>query len=76
MKIEWENLSNCLTDMDKKLLESQIKQLEQSWEQVEQLVHKKYSQLVVEQDEFMFLMSMIQDLEISCSSNSSVCSSD
>uniref|UniRef100_A0A480L0G3 Nesprin-2 n=2 Tax=Sus scrofa TaxID=9823 RepID=A0A480L0G3_PIG len=65
MKIEWENLSNCLTDMDKKLLESQIKQLEQSWEQVEQLVHKKYSQLVVEQDEFMFLMSMIQDLEIS-----------
>uniref|UniRef100_A0A8C3X5K7 Nesprin-2 n=1 Tax=Catagonus wagneri TaxID=51154 RepID=A0A8C3X5K7_9CETA len=65
MKIEWENLSNCLTDMDKKLLESQIKQLEQSWERVEQLVQKKYSQQVVEHDEFMFLMSMIQDLEIS-----------
>lgn len=44
MKIEWENLSNCLTDMDKKLLESQIKPFEHGWEQVEQLVQKKYSQ--------------------------------
>uniref|UniRef100_A0A8C4MAE4 Nesprin-2 n=1 Tax=Equus asinus TaxID=9793 RepID=A0A8C4MAE4_EQUAS len=63
VKIEWENLSNCLTDMDKKLLESQIKQLEHSWEQVEQLVQKKYTQQVVEHEEFTFLMSKIQDLE-------------
>ncbi|XP_039720519.1 nesprin-2-like isoform X1 [Pteropus medius] len=65
MKIEWENLSNCLTDMDKKLLESQIRQLEHGWEQVEQLVQKKYSQQVVEHEEFTFLMSKIQDLDIS-----------
>ncbi|KAI4540669.1 hypothetical protein MG293_009710 [Ovis ammon polii] len=65
MKIEWENLSNCLTDMDKKLLESQIKLLEHGWEQVEQLVQKKYSQQSVGHDEFMFLMSKIQDLETS-----------
>ncbi|XP_036094192.1 nesprin-2 isoform X6 [Rousettus aegyptiacus] len=65
MKIEWENLSNCLTDMDKKLLESQIRQLERGWEQVEQLVQKKYSQQVVEHEEFTFLMSKIQDLDIS-----------
>uniref|UniRef100_A0A8C0K488 Spectrin repeat containing nuclear envelope protein 2 n=1 Tax=Canis lupus dingo TaxID=286419 RepID=A0A8C0K488_CANLU len=65
MKTEWENVSNCLTDMDKKLLESQIKQLVNSWEQVEQLAQKKYSQQVVEHDEFMLLMNQIQDLEIS-----------
>ncbi|KAF4017561.1 hypothetical protein G4228_009109, partial [Cervus hanglu yarkandensis] len=65
MKIEWENLSNCLTDMDKKLLESQIKLLEHGWEQVEQLVQKKYSQQAVGHEEFMFLMSKIQDLETS-----------
>ncbi|KAJ8788309.1 hypothetical protein J1605_000365 [Eschrichtius robustus] len=65
MKIKWENLSNCLTDMDKKLLESQTKQLEHGWEQMEQLVQKKYSQQVVGHDEFTFLMSKIQDLEIS-----------
>lgn len=65
MKIEWENLSNCLTDMDKKLLESQIKLLEHGWEQVEQLVQKKYSQQSVGHDEFMFLMSKLQDLETS-----------
>lgn len=65
MKIEWENLSDHLTDMDKKLLESQIKQLEHGWEQAEQLVQKKYSQQVVEHDEFTFLLSKIQDLEIS-----------
>ncbi|XP_022426107.2 nesprin-2 isoform X3 [Delphinapterus leucas] len=65
LKIEWENLSNCLTDMDKKLLESQMKQLEHGWEQMEQLVQKKYSQQVVGHDEFTFLMSKIQDLEIS-----------
>ncbi|KAM5338266.1 nesprin-2 isoform 2-T2 [Glossophaga mutica] len=65
MKIEWESLSNCLTDMDKKLLESQVKQLEHAWKQVEQLVQKKYSQHVVEQEEFTFLLSEIHDLAIS-----------
>lgn len=45
--------------MDKKLLESQMKQLEHGWEQMEQLVQKKYSQQVVGHDEFTFLMSKI-----------------
>ncbi|XP_053784228.1 nesprin-2 isoform X1 [Desmodus rotundus] len=65
MKIEWESLSNCLTDMDKKLLESQVKQLEHAWKQVEQLVQKKYSQHMAEHEEFTFLMSEIHNLAIS-----------
>ncbi|XP_004681849.1 PREDICTED: nesprin-2 isoform X2 [Condylura cristata] len=64
IKIEWKDLSNYLTDIDKKLLESQIKQLEHSWEQLEQLVQKKYSQQVMEYNEFSFLMHEVQDLEI------------
>uniref|UniRef100_A0A8C9AHQ9 Spectrin repeat containing nuclear envelope protein 2 n=1 Tax=Prolemur simus TaxID=1328070 RepID=A0A8C9AHQ9_PROSS len=65
LKIEWENLSNHAMDMDKQLLEIQIKQLEHGWEQVEQLVQKKYSQQVVEYDEFMSLMNKMQDVESS-----------
>ncbi|XP_049755484.1 nesprin-2 isoform X1 [Elephas maximus indicus] len=65
LRIKWENVSNPLTDMDKKLLESQIKQLEHGWEQAEQLIQKKYAQQVVEYDEFNLLMSKIQDIEIS-----------
>ncbi|XP_060030825.1 nesprin-2 isoform X4 [Erinaceus europaeus] len=65
IKSEWENISNCLADMDKKFLESQIKKLEYSGEQLEQLVQKKYSQRVVEYNEFTFLMNKIQDLEVS-----------
>uniref|UniRef100_A0A2K6FJQ6 Nesprin-2 n=1 Tax=Propithecus coquereli TaxID=379532 RepID=A0A2K6FJQ6_PROCO len=65
LKIEWENLSNHATDLDKQMLESQIKQLERSWELVEQLVQKKYSQQAVEYDEFMSLMNKMQDVESS-----------
>lgn len=65
LKIEWENISNSLSDMDKKLLESQVRQLEQGWKQVEQLVHRKYSQHVMEQEELTLLMSEIQELGIS-----------
>uniref|UniRef100_A0A2K5XMG3 Spectrin repeat containing nuclear envelope protein 2 n=1 Tax=Mandrillus leucophaeus TaxID=9568 RepID=A0A2K5XMG3_MANLE len=65
LKIKWENLSNHVTDMDKKLLESQIKQLEHGWEQMEQQIQKKYSQQVVEYDEFTALMNKIRDIEIS-----------
>uniref|UniRef100_A0A2I3GWZ8 Spectrin repeat containing nuclear envelope protein 2 n=1 Tax=Nomascus leucogenys TaxID=61853 RepID=A0A2I3GWZ8_NOMLE len=65
LKIKWENLSNRVTDMDKKLLESQIKHLEHGWEQVEQQIQKKYSQQVVEYDEFTTLMNKVQDTEIS-----------
>ncbi|XP_006142459.1 nesprin-2 isoform X5 [Tupaia chinensis] len=65
LKIEWETLSNHLTAMDKKLLESQIKQLELGWEQIEQLVQKKHSQQILKYDEFTSLMSKIQDIDIS-----------
>ncbi|XP_053529343.1 nesprin-2 isoform X1 [Artibeus jamaicensis] len=65
VKIEWESLSNYLTDMDKKLLESQVKQLERAWKQVEQLGQKKYSQHLVEHEEFTFLLSEIHDLALS-----------
>lgn len=65
MKIEWENLSNSLTDMDKKFLESQIKQLDHGWQQMEQLVQKKYSQQAEEHEEFTFFMAGIQDLDVS-----------
>nr|XP_035116587.2 nesprin-2 isoform X2 [Callithrix jacchus] len=64
LKLKWENLSNHVTDMDKKLLESQIKQLEHGWEQVEQQIQRKYSQQVVEYGEFTSLMNKIRDTEI------------
>ncbi|XP_055989127.1 nesprin-2 isoform X2 [Sorex fumeus] len=65
MQIKWGNLSDCLSDMDKKLLESQMKQLEHGWEQLEELVENKFSQQALEHDEFAFLMNKIQDLAIS-----------
>ncbi|KAM6202620.1 nesprin-2 [Rhynchocyon petersi] len=65
LRVKFENVSNSLSGMDKKLLESQMKQLERGWEEVERLVQKKYSQQVVECDEFNCLMRMIQDVEIS-----------
>ncbi|XP_023373370.1 nesprin-2 isoform X2 [Otolemur garnettii] len=65
LKLEWENLSNHATDMDQKLLEIQIKHLEHGWEQVEQLVEKKYSQQVVEYSAFLSFMNQLQDLESS-----------
>lgn len=65
LKIEWENISSSLSDMDKKLLESQVRQLEQGWKQVEQLVHRKYSQHEMEQEELTSLMSEIQELGLS-----------
>ncbi|XP_036165466.1 nesprin-2 isoform X3 [Myotis myotis] len=65
LKIEWETISNSLSDMDKKLLESQVRQLEQGWKQVEQLVRRKYSQHEMEQEELTSLMSEIQELGLS-----------
>lgn len=65
LKTEWENISNSLSDMDKKLLESQVRQLEQGWKQVQQLVHRKYSQHVMEQEELTSLLGEIQELGIS-----------
>ncbi|XP_072485533.1 nesprin-2 isoform X2 [Notamacropus eugenii] len=57
------NLLSHLSDMDKKLAESQVKQLELCWEQVEQWIQKKYSQQGAEWDELQCLMGKIRDLE-------------
>ncbi|KAM5245078.1 nesprin-2 isoform 4-T7 [Hipposideros larvatus] len=65
IKTEWKNLSNSLSDMDKKLFESQIKQLDHGWDQVVQLIQKKCSQQAEEHEEFMFFMTNIQDLDFS-----------
>ncbi|XP_056666845.1 nesprin-2 isoform X2 [Monodelphis domestica] len=63
LKEEQENLSSHLSEMDKKLAEKQVKQLELCWEQVEQWIQKKYSQQGAEWDEFQCLMNKIQDME-------------
>uniref|UniRef100_A0A6I8NCE0 Nesprin-2 n=1 Tax=Ornithorhynchus anatinus TaxID=9258 RepID=A0A6I8NCE0_ORNAN len=63
LKMEQENVSGYLTEMDKKFSESQVRHLEHCWEHVEQVVQKKYSQLVAEDDEFKFLMNKARDIE-------------
>ncbi|KAM5175710.1 nesprin-2 isoform 1-T2 [Callospermophilus lateralis] len=65
LKAEWESLSPHVTDMDKKLMENQIQQLEHGWEQMEQLVQKKHSQQVMEYGEFTSLVNKFQDMETS-----------
>ncbi|XP_047397719.1 nesprin-2 isoform X2 [Sciurus carolinensis] len=65
LKAEWESLSPHLSDMDKKLLENQIQQLEHGWEQMEQLVQKKHLQQVVEYGEFTSLVNKFHDMETS-----------
>ncbi|XP_074146434.1 nesprin-2 isoform X1 [Sminthopsis crassicaudata] len=62
-KEEQVNLVGHLNDMDKKLAESQIKQLELCWEQVEEGIQKKYSQQGAEWDELQCLIGKIQDME-------------
>ncbi|XP_068947829.1 nesprin-2 [Petaurus breviceps papuanus] len=62
-KEKQENLLSHLSDMDKKLAESQVKQLQLCWEEVEQWIQKKYSQQGVEWDELQCLMGKIQDVE-------------
>uniref|UniRef100_A0A4X2LQP5 Nesprin-2 n=1 Tax=Vombatus ursinus TaxID=29139 RepID=A0A4X2LQP5_VOMUR len=62
-KEEQANLLSQLSDMDKKLAESQVKQLELCWEQVEQWIQKKYSQQGAEWDELQCLMGKIRDME-------------
>ncbi|XP_005399199.1 PREDICTED: nesprin-2 isoform X3 [Chinchilla lanigera] len=65
LKVQWDKLSNHVADMDKQLLQSQMEQLERGWEHLEQLVQKKYSQHIVEQEEFTSLRSKIRDIESS-----------
>ncbi|XP_074092082.1 nesprin-2 isoform X2 [Macrotis lagotis] len=63
LKEEQVHLLSPLNDMDKKLAESQVKQLELCWEEVEQWIQKKYSQQGAQWDELQYLMGKIQDME-------------
>ncbi|XP_069888116.1 nesprin-2 isoform X2 [Dipodomys merriami] len=65
LQLKWESLAKPLCSMDKKLLESQLKQLEYGWQQVEEQVGRKCSQQVLEHDAFTSLMSKVRDLGIS-----------
>ncbi|XP_061854786.1 nesprin-2 isoform X2 [Colius striatus] len=63
LKTQQESLSQHLTCMDKVLTESQMRQLEQWWQHMEQTVQKKHDQVVAEIDEFNLLMSKAQDIQ-------------
>ncbi|XP_008944751.1 PREDICTED: nesprin-2-like, partial [Merops nubicus] len=63
LKAQQEALSQHLTCMDKVLTESQVRQLEQWWQHMEQTVQKKHDQVVAEIDEFNLLMNKAQDIQ-------------
>ncbi|KAM6273721.1 nesprin-2-like [Porphyrio hochstetteri] len=63
LKTQQESLSQHLTCMDKVLTESQMRQLEQWWQHMEQTVQKKHDQVVAEIDEFNLLMNEVQDIQ-------------
>ncbi|KAM6392914.1 nesprin-2 [Pluvialis apricaria] len=63
LKTQQESLSQHLTCMDKVLTESQMRQLEQWWQHMEQTVQKKHDQIVAEIDEFNLLMNKAQDIQ-------------
>ncbi|XP_030307946.1 nesprin-2 [Calypte anna] len=63
LKTLQENLSQHLTCMDKVLTESQMRQLEQWWQHMEQAVQKKRDQVMGEIEEFNLLMNKAQDIQ-------------
>ncbi|XP_067151183.1 nesprin-2 [Apteryx mantelli] len=63
LKTQQENLSQHLTCMDKVLTESQMRQLEQWWQHMEQAVQKKHDQVMAEISEFNLLMNKAQDIQ-------------
>lgn len=63
LKTQQESLSQHLTCMDKVLTESQMRQLEQWWQHMEQTVQKKHDRVVAEINEFNLLMNKAQDIE-------------
>ncbi|KAM9290997.1 nesprin-2 [Morus bassanus] len=63
LKTQQESLSQHLTCMDKVLTESQMRQLEQWWQHMEQTVQKKHDQVLAEIDEFNLLMNKAQDIQ-------------
>lgn len=63
LKLEQERLSPHLTSMDKELTQSQVKQVEQWWDQAESSLQKKQLQVVMEAEEFKRLMDKAKVLE-------------
>ncbi|XP_009990126.1 PREDICTED: nesprin-2-like, partial [Tauraco erythrolophus] len=63
LKTQQESLSEHLTCVDKVLTESQMRQLEQWWQHMEQTVQKKHCQVVAEINEFNLLMNKAQDIQ-------------
>ncbi|XP_032044123.1 nesprin-2 isoform X1 [Aythya fuligula] len=63
LKAQQESLSQHLTCMDKVLTASQMRQLEQWWQHMEQTVQKKHDQVVAEINEFNLLMNKAQDIQ-------------
>ncbi|XP_054017708.1 nesprin-2 [Dryobates pubescens] len=63
LKAQQESLSQHLTCMDKVLTESQMRQLEQWWQHMEQAVQKKHDQVVAEINEFNLLMNKARDIQ-------------
>uniref|UniRef100_A0A669QTS1 Spectrin repeat containing nuclear envelope protein 2 n=1 Tax=Phasianus colchicus TaxID=9054 RepID=A0A669QTS1_PHACC len=63
LKTQQEVLSQHLTCMDKVLTASQMRQLEQWWQHMEQAVQKKHDQVLAEINEFNTLMDKAQDIQ-------------
>ncbi|XP_021259548.1 nesprin-2 isoform X4 [Numida meleagris] len=63
LKTQQELLSQHLTCMDKVLTASQMRQLEQWWQHMEQAVQKKHDQVLAEINEFNKLMDKAQDIQ-------------
>ncbi|KAM6130878.1 nesprin-2 [Pterocles gutturalis] len=63
LKTQQESLSQHLTCMDKVLTESQMRQLEQWWQHMEQTLQKKHDQVVAEIDEFNLFMKTAKDIQ-------------
>ncbi|XP_063118254.1 nesprin-2 isoform X7 [Rattus norvegicus] len=65
LRMEWTCLSSLLTAADRKLVESQLRQLELGWELVEHLAHRKCFQQATEHSELTHLLKRAQDLTVS-----------
>ncbi|KAM5273601.1 nesprin-2 [Ctenodactylus gundi] len=62
---EWESVAPCVADVDRMLLNSRVRQLEQGWQQLEGRIQQKYSRQVAERGAFTSLMSKVRDMELS-----------
>ncbi|KAJ6658015.1 hypothetical protein lerEdw1_001674 [Lerista edwardsae] len=63
LKAEQEDLSRHLTSMDQEFTQSQVKQVEQWWEQIKDFLQRKRLRVAAEADEFRSLMDKAQALQ-------------